>query len=76
MSSPGEDHASSPSNLNPSTSTTYAPFDHNDNIIAANEALVLYCRRYETIGDRTTNPYQTLSAHSRTGHAHSCRAQT
>lgn len=45
MSSHGEDAASSPSTLNPSSSTSYAPFDHNSNIIAANEALVLYCRR-------------------------------
>ena len=45
MSSHGEDAASSPSTLTPSSSTSYAPFDHNSNIIAANEALVLYCRR-------------------------------
>jgi hypothetical protein len=45
MSSHGEDNASSPSTLNPPSSTSYAPFDHNSNIIAANEALVLYCRR-------------------------------
>ena len=45
MSAPGEDVDSSPSTLNPSSSASYAPFDHNSNIIAANEALVLYCRR-------------------------------
>ena len=43
MSSPGQDASSSPSNLNPPPSS-YDPFDHNFNVIAANEALVLYCR--------------------------------
>jgi NAD(P)-dependent dehydrogenase (short-subunit alcohol dehydrogenase family) len=44
MSALGEDHAASPSTLNPSAPPAYSPLQQNANVASGNEALVLYCR--------------------------------